>query len=107
MKYEICIVSFLTACAPGQVRTAVPFDGSGVRPGPVYVTSTAQSATVHWSDEANRRWTAEFSLDPKAPLITAIAVNDAVDQRTRPNRRGASPWCTDKRDDRGRSQPHH
>ena len=78
MKYEICIVSFLTACAPGQVRTAVPFDGSGVRPGPVYVTSTAQSATVHWSDEANRRWTAEFSLDPKAPLITAIAVNDAV-----------------------------
>ena len=57
----------LAAVAANHLHAAVPFDASGVRPGPVTVTSTAQAATVHWSDEANRPWTAEFSLDPKTP----------------------------------------
>ncbi len=60
------------------LHAAVPLDVSGVRPGPVTVTSTADSATAHWSDEANRAWTAEFSLDPKAALVTAIQVNGAL-----------------------------
>jgi hypothetical protein len=60
------------------LHAAAPLDVSRIRPGPVTVTSTAESATAHWSDEANRAWTAEFSLDPKAALITAIQVNGAV-----------------------------
>jgi hypothetical protein len=68
----------LFVLALGTVHAAVPFDQSAVRPGPVTVTSTADAVTIHWSDEANRPWTAEFSLDPKAPLITAIKVNSAA-----------------------------
>src|SRR5438045_7122779 len=61
-----------------SLQAAVPFDSSGVRPGPVTLTSTADSATAHWSDDANRAWTAEFSLEPRAALITAIKVNGAL-----------------------------
>ncbi len=69
----------------GVLHAAVPFDGSAVRPGPVTVTSTAGAVTVHWNDEANIPWTAEFSLDPKAALITAIRVNGkAVISQARP-----------------------
>lgn len=60
------------------LHAAVPFDQSGVRAGPVTVTSTADAVTVHWSDEANHPWSAEFSLDPKAPLIRSIQVNGAA-----------------------------
>ena len=60
------------------LNAAVPFDGSGVRPGPVAVTSTADVVTVRWRDEAQREWSAEFSLDPKAALIRSIAVNGAA-----------------------------
>jgi hypothetical protein len=68
-----------------QMAFAVELDVSAVRPGPVTVTATRASATVRWTDEANRPWTAEFSLDPKAPLITAISVNGAaVIERARP-----------------------
>jgi len=67
---------FLTACC--CLQAAVTFDTSAVRPGPVTLTTTADSATVHWTDEANRNWAAEFSLDPKAALLTAIQWNGAV-----------------------------
>jgi hypothetical protein len=60
-------------------------DLSGVKPGPVTVESTADSLTVRWKDDAGLPWTAEFSLDPKRPLITAIAHNGAaVISRARP-----------------------
>jgi hypothetical protein len=59
------------------LHAAVPFDGSNVRPGPITVTSTTAAVTVRWQDEAKRLWSAEFSLDPKTPLITAIKVNGA------------------------------
>jgi len=64
--------SLLAVCA---LKAAVPFDGSAVRPGPVTVASMPNAVTVRWNDQANLPWTAEFSLDPKAPLITAIRVN--------------------------------
>src|SRR5947209_8646347 len=60
------------------LRAAAPLDISGVRPGPVTLASTPDSATAQWNDEAGRTWTAEFSLDPKAALITAIKVNGAL-----------------------------
>src|SRR5713226_7012118 len=68
-----------------RIAIAAGIDLSAVRPGPVTVTSTPSSATVRWTDEANRPWTAEFSLDPKAPLITAISVSGSpVIERARP-----------------------
>src|SRR5215510_4928874 len=68
-----------------RLGIAVEIDLSAVRTGPVTVTSTSSSATVRWTDEANRPCTAEFALDPKAPLITAISVNGApVIERARP-----------------------
>ena len=68
----------LFAIVLGSLQAAVPLDTTGVRPGPVTVTPTADSVTARWSDEANRSWSAEFSLDPKAALITSIKVNGAV-----------------------------
>ncbi len=66
-------------------RAAVPIDVSGVKQGPVTVSAGAQSVTVAWTDEADRHWTAEFSLEPRAPLITAISVNgSAVISQARP-----------------------
>jgi hypothetical protein len=85
MKQLTWILYFVTLCTQSKIAAAVELDQSGVRPGPVTVTATAQAATVHWSDESARPWTAEFSLDPKAPLITAITVNGAaVVERARP-----------------------
>src|SRR5581483_9964314 len=55
---------------------AVPFDGLAVRPGPVTLKATGDLVTVQWNDEANRPWSAEFSLDPKAPLIRSIRMKD-------------------------------
>jgi hypothetical protein len=77
-----CAVFLLLLC---RFALAVPLDVSAVRPGPVTITTTPSSATVHWSDEANRPWTAEFSLDPKGPLVTTIAMSGApVIEQARP-----------------------
>src|SRR5262249_31780071 len=70
---------------PALAAAAIPADLSGVKPGPITVDSSAASLSVHWRDEAARSWTAEFSLDPKAPLVTAISVDGApVIARARP-----------------------
>ncbi len=66
----------LLALSALHATAAVPVDLSGVKPGPVSVESSSTALTVHWKDEAGRAWTAEFSLDPKSPLITAIAMNN-------------------------------
>src|SRR5579883_2916871 len=67
------------------LTAAVPVDLSGVKAGPVTVEANATVLTVGWRDDAGRAWAAEFSLDPKAPLITAIGVNgSAVISRARP-----------------------
>ncbi len=66
----------LLALSALNATAAVPVDLSGVKPGPVSVDSSSTALTVHWKDEAGRPWSAEFSLDPKAPLITAIAMNN-------------------------------
>jgi hypothetical protein len=85
MKPLTWIFCLLALCTRGEIAGAVEIDLSGVRAGPATVNATAQAATVHWSDEANRPWTAEFSLDPRAPLITSIAVSGApVIARARP-----------------------
>jgi hypothetical protein len=61
----------------------VSIDTSGVRPGPIAVTSTANAVTVTWPDETGQTWRAVFSLDPSRALITSIGsgstavINDA------------------------------
>jgi hypothetical protein len=58
-----------------SLAAVVPVDVSGVRPGgAVTVETTPASVKVHWNDNASRPWTAEFSLDPAKPIITAISV---------------------------------
>lgn len=64
---------------------AVQVDLSAVKQGPIAVDSGPASLTVRWKDEASGLWTAEFSLDPKEPLLTVIAINGApVITRARP-----------------------
>jgi hypothetical protein len=57
-----------------SVAAIVPADTSGVRPGPIKVSASAETLTVRWPDEASRMWTAEFSLNSEKPLITQIGV---------------------------------
>jgi hypothetical protein len=82
MRKLACVLMAMAASA----AAAVPVDLSAVKPGPIAVESGAASLTVRWKDESGRPWTAEFSLDPKAPLVTAIAMNGApVISRARPS----------------------
>ena len=69
MRTFACVL-MLSALRAGA---AVPIDLSAVKQGSVAVDSGPTSLTVRWKDEAGHPWTAEFSLDPKAPLLTAIA----------------------------------
>ncbi len=67
----ICLVS-LPIESRGDV---VPFDTSGVRPGPVTVEKTPDAAIIRWPDETSRQWSAVFSLDPEKPLLTSIGLD--------------------------------
>jgi len=81
MRKLVCALVLLAAGAVAAVQV----DLSAVKPGPIAVDSSSTSLTVRWKDEAGRPWTAEFSLDPKAPLLTAIAMNNTpVIVRARP-----------------------
>ena len=61
-----------------SVAATVPADISGVRPGPITVSATAESLTVRWPDEASRTWSAEFSLNTESPLIKAIGMGSTA-----------------------------
>ncbi|MCC6293269.1 MAG: DUF4350 domain-containing protein [Bryobacterales bacterium] len=50
----------------------VTLDVSGVRPGPVTVTRTEDTAAVRWQDGVGREWEAVFNLEPSRPLVAAI-----------------------------------
>ncbi len=67
----------------------VPVDTTGVRPGAVTVSATADAITVAWPDETSRMWRATFSLDPQQPLITSITAGGAaIVSEARPFYRG-------------------
>lgn len=57
---------------------------SGVKAGPVQVTSSSSSLKVVWVDGGSRSWEADFSLDESKPLITSISVDGrlVVDRAT-------------------------
>lgn len=60
---------FLYAASP------VPFDVTPSSSQAIQVEKRTESVLVRWQDEQKAPWTAEFSLDPAKPLLTAIAVN--------------------------------
>lgn len=65
----------LAACALCfSIASAAPvaFDTSGVRPGPITVTTAADTAIVKWQDAQNKTWEAVFNLEANRPLIAAI-----------------------------------
>src|ERR1044071_174198 len=68
MRFPILLIPVISIAA------TVPADISGVRPGPITVSASSESVTVRWPDEAQRMWSAEFSLNSERPLITAIGV---------------------------------
>jgi hypothetical protein len=76
---------FLLTLASACHAASVPVDLSGIRSGPIQVSSTPDSVTVNWVDEASRRWRADFSLDPAKPLITSISSeNKTIIDRAQP-----------------------
>ena len=65
-----------TALASAQ---NVTLDTSGVRPGPVRAQRNDNGGLqIDWPDERGRIWTAQFSLDPRKPLIASIGVNGKI-----------------------------
>ena len=68
MRALVFLIPMLSAAA------IVPADISGVMPGPIAVSASAETLTVRWPDESSRTWIAEFSLNSDKPLMTKIAV---------------------------------
>ncbi|MDQ6700258.1 MAG: hypothetical protein M3Z36_08730 [Acidobacteriota bacterium] len=73
MRKSFCLAALALSCS-ALIAETMTLDVSAVRPGPVTVEATANSATVRWKDAASRNWAAEFSLDTAKPLITSVAV---------------------------------
>jgi hypothetical protein len=70
------ILAFLLLLAPGLAVAAIPLNREGLRPGPISVDAAGETLTVRWPDEQSRTWTAEFSLNPTRPLLTAVRLDD-------------------------------
>ena len=83
-------IVFVLLLAAGSLRAAaVPFDATGVRPGPVKVSSSPGAIVVSWDDADALNWKAEFSLDPEKPLLSSISANgEKIVQRATP-----LYWC--------------
>jgi len=66
------VAAFLILAPRSAIAAAVPFDSSGVRPGPIQLVPADDAITITWPDESGREWRATFSLDPAKPLVTSI-----------------------------------
>jgi hypothetical protein len=71
-KLTYILLACSSCCSFGAIMTA---DLSGVKTGPVGITSSGPSLQVRWKDGRARQWEAAFSLDSSKPLIAAIAVD--------------------------------
>src|SRR5579863_3763525 len=65
----------LLLCAASVHAAVAVFDASGVRPGPITVSSSSGAVAVSWDDGGATHWKAEFSLDPGKPLVSSISAN--------------------------------
>ncbi len=81
----LMLLSPLVIFPPESRADVVPLDTSAVHPGPITVEKRPDAVIIRWPDELSRQWTAEFSLDPAKPLVTAIGVGGRnVIERARP-----------------------
>ncbi|MCS7026046.1 MAG: hypothetical protein NZV14_14680 [Bryobacteraceae bacterium] len=69
------LAAFLLGLAASCSGASVPVDRSFYRPGPVTVTEDGDLFRIHWKDELARSWIAEFTVEPRKPLIRAITLN--------------------------------
>jgi hypothetical protein len=97
MEWIIKILSLLiVSCSSWLVAAPVAVipivaDISSVKPGPITVTTSADSLQVSWADNSKHTWQATFSLDAAKPLIASInADGKAVVLGARPVYRGAT-----------------
>src|SRR5262249_5619503 len=82
---RIVLLAALVLVPPQTPASPVAADLTGVRPGPISVTRTADSLTVTWPDETSRTWRATFSLNPAQPLVSSIGPDgEAVVRGARP-----------------------
>ncbi len=89
LKLVCAVFTIALLCSVDSNAQVVPLDVSGIVPGVIVVEQKAGSFVVRWPDEASRPWSAEFTLDPAKPLITAIRVDDkTLIERARP-----LYWC--------------
>jgi hypothetical protein len=75
MKVKASIVLLLVGASSCECRASMTADISGVKPGPIAVSSTEHTLQVRWRDKAAHQWETTFSLDSSNPLITAITVD--------------------------------
>jgi hypothetical protein len=68
------LISLAVLWSPALGSAALSVDVSGVRPGPIAVTSSGDGVEVQWKDERSRSWTARFSSTAAVPTIASIAV---------------------------------
>lgn len=81
MRTLVCALLLSALCTGATVQV----DVSAVKQGSIVVEARPNSLMVRWRDEAGQPWTANFSLDPNEPLLTAIGMNGApVITRARP-----------------------
>jgi hypothetical protein len=75
MKVKAAIVLLLVGASSCECIASITADISGVKPGPIAVSSTEHALQVRWRDQAAHQWETTFSLDSSNPLITAITVD--------------------------------
>jgi hypothetical protein len=76
MRIKLPVEMLLLTCAVWPLSgAAITADLSGVKSGPIAVSSLNGSLDVRWTDGAGKQWEADFSLDSLKPLITAITVD--------------------------------
>src|SRR3954451_20417972 len=76
MRIKLSVGMLLLTCSAWPLfGAAITADLSGVKSGPIAVSSSTGSLDVRWTDGAGKQWKADFSLDSSKPLITAIAVD--------------------------------
>jgi hypothetical protein len=73
---RLFLTCLMLACLSEYVcGSPINSDISGVKSGPITVTSSNGSLKVNWTDVANHKWQTVFSLESTKPLITAISVD--------------------------------
>ena len=74
MRLVLYPLVLLIASVNLQAKT-ISVDTSGVKTGPVSVTTQDSALQVSWEDGAHHHWQANFSLDTAKPVIAGVSVD--------------------------------